>query len=129
MDSWPENHLMAMKHGGNENCSAFLQKYDANSANLKEKYESCAAELYRQVLQARIAGTPEPTKLPERKKEERTTTTRPVKKMEGFGSTPHPSIMEKERKQENKKKAILVGASSAAMALGAVAISFASKKR
>eukprot|EP00980_Cylindrotheca_fusiformis_P016229 scaffold4825_cov132-Cylindrotheca_fusiformis.AAC.6 len=135
MDSFPENHLEAMRHGGNQNCNDFLAKYDvvvdaptSLASTIREKYQSPAAELYRQVLQARIAGTPEPTELPERKEEETEEQQQPMRKMQGFGSSPHPSELEDSNKKK-KKKAFLVGASSAAMAIGAVAIGLASRKR
>ena len=58
---------------------------DFDKKTIRERYDSPHAELYKNVLDARIAGKPEPTELPERKKP--TTTTMP-KKMEGFGSSP-----------------------------------------
>jgi hypothetical protein len=126
-----------MRHGGNQKCCEFLERHyhDDNSTTsttpnttpltttIREKYESPAAELYRQVLQARMAGTPEPTEIPPKRPKEDTTN----KKMQGFGSSPHPSEMEEGNKK--KRAAILVGASSAAMAVGAIAIALASKKR
>jgi hypothetical protein len=72
-----------------------------------------------------MAGTPEPTELPPKRHKEETKSMN--KKMQGFGSSPHPSEMEKRDKK--KRAAILVGASSAAMAVGAIAIALASKKR
>jgi hypothetical protein len=72
-----------------------------------------------------MAGTPEPTELPPKRPKKDTKVMN--KKMQGFGSSPHPSEMEEGNKK--KRAAILVGASSAAMAVGAIAIALASKKR
>ena len=110
-----------MKTGGNVQCQAFLGKWgvnvDLDRSKIKERYESQAAELYREVLKARIEGRPEPTELPERKE-----ATKPAMKakMEGFGSSPHPSNAPK--KNGNNKAAIIAGVSSAVIAVGAVAI-------
>jgi ADP-ribosylation factor GTPase-activating protein 1 len=131
LDSWPNHHLEAMRHGGNQKCCEFLESTTTTTTTttptttIREKYESPAAELYRQVLQARMAGTPEPTELPPKRRTEDTKVMN--KKMQGFGSSPHPSEMEEGNKK--KRAAILVGASSAAMAVGAIAIALASKKR
>lgn len=121
MDAWPDKHLQVMKTGGNAQCRAFLEKWgvnvDLDRSKIKERYESPAAELYREVLKARIEGRPEPTELPKNKEP-----TEPVMKakMEGFGSSPHPSNAP--RRPRDKRAAIIAGVSSAVLAVGAVAI-------
>lgn len=92
-----------MKKGGNEQCKEFLKRYgmdDFDKKSIRERYDSPQAELYKKVLDARIAGTPEPTELP--KREEKPVASVP-KKMEGFGSSPPPP-------QEQGKKATKYGA-------------------
>jgi hypothetical protein len=84
MDAWKDKEIALMKAGGNAQCLEFLRTHglvetknsgnsdDATTSNLdlplrtvpaKQKYDSPAAELYRQVLLARIEGRPEPTEL------------------------------------------------------------------
>lgn len=91
MDSWSEGQVERMKAGGNEQCQDFFKKYgmeDFDQKTIKERYDSRQGDLYKSVLDARIAGTPEPTELPERTK----TVSNPnhKRKMEGFGSSPPP---------------------------------------
>ena len=65
MDSWNPKQLLLMKAGGNAKCAAFLsQKGVPATMPIKQKYESPAAQLYKEVLRARVEGTPEPTELP-----------------------------------------------------------------
>lgn len=65
MDSWNPKQLLLMKAGGNAKCAAFLsQKGVPATTPIKQKYESPAAQLYKEVLRARVEGTPEPTELP-----------------------------------------------------------------
>lgn len=127
MDAWPEKHLEIMKTGGNAQCRAFLQKWGVNvdfdRSQIKERYESPAAELYREVLKARIEGLPEPTELPERKEPTQAVT---KERMQGFGSSPHPSNAPK--KPRNNRAKLIAGVSSAVIAVGAVAIQM-NKKR
>lgn len=57
--------LNLMKAGGNAKCAAFLkQKGIDSSVPIKQKYESPAAQLYKEILKARVEGRPEPTELP-----------------------------------------------------------------
>mmetsp|Transcript_18917 Transcript_18917/g.46869 ORF Transcript_18917/g.46869 Transcript_18917/m.46869 type:complete len:198 (+) Transcript_18917:117-710(+) len=131
MDAWSEKQLQVMKSGGNAQCRAFLQKWGVNvdydRSKIKERYESPAAELYREVLKARIEGRPEPTELPEQKE---AANAAPMKmKMEGFGSTPHPSTLPKKKKKKFSKKAIIAGVASAAIGVGAVAIQLSKNNR
>lgn len=54
-----------MKSGGNAACNAFLQQHGiAPRTPIKQKYESPAAQLYKEKLKARVEGRPEPTELP-----------------------------------------------------------------
>lgn len=53
-----------MKKGGNENCNAYLQKNGIGPRTpIKQKYESDVAQLYKEILKARVEGLPEPTVL------------------------------------------------------------------
>jgi len=91
MDSWEPAHIVRMKYGGNQQCRDFLETHgiDFDNSSIRQRYDCPAAELYKQVLSARIAGTPEPTQLPTTTNN--TTNTKSVsKKMEGFGSSPPP---------------------------------------
>ena len=57
--------LNLMKAGGNAKCAAFLkQKGIDASSPIKQKYESTPAQLYKEILKARVEGRPEPTELP-----------------------------------------------------------------
>ena len=54
-----------MKAGGNSKCNQYLQQKGIGPRTpIKQKYESPAAQLYKQVLKARVEGRPEPTQLP-----------------------------------------------------------------
>lgn len=65
MDSWPEKQLKIMKLGGNQACNAYLAKHGVpKNTPIKQKYESPAAQLYKEILKARCEGRPEPTQLP-----------------------------------------------------------------
>lgn len=65
MDSWTDAQLAIMKGGGNEKCNQYLKSKGIDPrAPIKQKYESDAAQLYKEVLKARIEGRPEPTTLP-----------------------------------------------------------------
>ena len=92
MDSWTEDQVERMKRGGNQQCKDFLISkgmVDFDSKSIREKYDSPAADLYKSVLDARIAGTPEPTELPVRTATS-TANSGVKRKMEGFGSSPPP---------------------------------------
>lgn len=114
MDSWTEKQLALMKAGGNQKCKDFLSKYGINftSASIKEKYDCPPAELYRQVLKARVEGRTEPTELPKpnlrSEEEEKAWANRP---MQGFGSDPSPR--ENEQRRQRRMIAIGVGVGSA----------------
>ena len=65
MDSWTEKQLALMKNGGNKKFNDYLKSkgIDPNTP-VKAKYESDAAQLYKEILKARVEGRPEPTSLP-----------------------------------------------------------------
>jgi len=107
MDSWTPQQMELMKRGGNDRCNQFLQAHGVaqvmaggDREAVRQKYDSPAAELYKQVLKAQVEGRPVPTELPKREKEPQqsssatTTTTSatvaPRRRMEGFGSSPLP---------------------------------------
>lgn len=57
MDSWTPQQLSIMKLGGNQNCQAYLSsKGILPSTPIKAKYESDAAQLYKEILKARSEG-------------------------------------------------------------------------
>ena len=65
MDSWTDKQLALMKAGGNDKCNAYLKKHGIDARTpIKQKYESPVAQLYKEVLKARVEGRPEPTELP-----------------------------------------------------------------
>uniref|UniRef100_A0A7S3P2L1 Arf-GAP domain-containing protein n=1 Tax=Amphora coffeiformis TaxID=265554 RepID=A0A7S3P2L1_9STRA len=65
MDSWTDKQLALMKNGGNNKCNDYLKKHGIDARTpIKQKYESSAAQLYKEVLKARVEGRPEPTELP-----------------------------------------------------------------
>ena len=67
MDSWTPAQLALMKAGGNGRCASFLKSHgmdDVAATPIKPKYESPAAQLYKEVLRARAEGRPVPTELP-----------------------------------------------------------------
>ena len=69
MDAWSDEHLQRMKEGGNAQWNAFYHhhqqpQHDQNGDEPQERYNSSAAELYKQVLQAKIDGKPLPAALP-----------------------------------------------------------------
>jgi ADP-ribosylation factor GTPase-activating protein 1 len=65
MDSWTDKQLALMKKGGNAACNDYLKARGIDARTpIKAKYESDAAQLYKEVLKARVEGRPEPTALP-----------------------------------------------------------------
>ena len=97
MDSWTEKQIHLMRLGGNDRRNDFLKSHGVECDSIQEirlrirtKYDSPAAELYKQVLKAELEGRPVPTELP---KATRTENHRaPHRTMEGFGSTPPPPV-------------------------------------
>ena len=68
MDSWTDTQLALMKRGGNDACNNYLKAKGIDPRTpIKAKYESDAAQLYKEVLKARVEGRPEPTTLPQPK--------------------------------------------------------------
>mmetsp|Transcript_13932 Transcript_13932/g.39637 ORF Transcript_13932/g.39637 Transcript_13932/m.39637 type:complete len:507 (-) Transcript_13932:2705-4225(-) len=68
MDSWSDKQLALMKNGGNDKCNNYLKQRGIDARTpIKQKYESDVAQLYKEVLKARVEGRPEPTKLPPKK--------------------------------------------------------------
>lgn len=95
MDNWTEKQMKLMKAGGNQQCREFLKQkgISVETATVREKYDSAAAQLYKKVLLARIEGKPEPNELPKYTSSSSATNadTRLPRRMEGFGSSPPPS--------------------------------------
>lgn len=68
MDSWTDKQLALMKNGGNDKCNEYLKRNGIDARTpIKQKYESPVAQLYKEVLKARVEGRPEPTELPKPK--------------------------------------------------------------
>lgn len=88
--------MKRMKQGGNQQYKDFFNKHnnsatskDFEARSIRERYDCPAAELYKDVLTAKIEGKPEPTELPAAKMAS-PTAGGAKKKMEGFGSSPPP---------------------------------------
>jgi len=69
MDSWTADQIKLMRMSGNEKFNNFLAQYDAlakqgGRTNINNKYNSPAASLYKDRLEAELAGRPLPTQLP-----------------------------------------------------------------
>jgi len=63
MDSWTDQQLALMKNGGNDQCNEYLRMHGIHPRTpIKEKYESAAAQMYKEILKALIEGRPEPIK-------------------------------------------------------------------
>lgn len=68
MDSWSDKQMALMKGGGNAACNNYLKERGIDARTpIREKYDNDHAQLYKEVLKARIAGLPEPTVLPPKK--------------------------------------------------------------
>jgi len=95
MDSWSGDQIERMKRGGNQQCKDFLREHgmvDLDNKSIRERYDSPAAQLYKGVLDARIAGRPEPTELPSNTNSSNNGSSSIAnRKMEGFGSSSPPS--------------------------------------
>jgi hypothetical protein len=105
-----------MQVGGNISCLEFLASHgiDVNHVrSIRARYDTPAADLYQQVLKAKVDGTlPIPTKLPPKREPKKKMTSQ---QMTGFGSSAHP----REVRKENRKKLAVVG--SALVSVAAVA--------
>lgn len=65
MDSWSERQISMMRTGGNSKCNAFLGQHGVTKeTSIATKYNSPAAQLYRDRLLAEVEGRPLPTELP-----------------------------------------------------------------
>lgn len=60
MDTWKEKQLKSMELGGNSRLKALLDKYGLAKMSIPEKYNSQAAQYYREHLKALVEGTPDP---------------------------------------------------------------------
>lgn len=108
MDKWTDQQIKLMKAGGNQPCNEFLERHGvSDSCSIREKYTSPAAELYKQVLLARVEGRPEPTELPKVIEQKSDFS----KKMQGFGSGPPPG---KPKKHSRLKKVAMAAVPVAA---------------
>eukprot|EP00884_Botryococcus_braunii_P022600 jgi/Botrbrau1/9023/Bobra.0376s0001.1 len=59
MDSWSADQLKRMQLGGNDALNSFFLKYGVEkTVDIKEKYNSKAAEIYRDKIRAEIEGRP-----------------------------------------------------------------------
>jgi len=152
MDSWTDDQTKKMKlAGGNNACKRFLSKHhgtDIDELSIKEKYDSPPGQLYQQVLKARMEGKPEPTELPEITKENENQNEtnydairstgekgggavgKAMKPMEGFGSSPHPSEIEKPKMKRvgSRSRKMILGAGAAVVG-GIAAFSMAIGKK
>lgn len=117
MDRWTDKHIKLMKVGGNKQLNDFLSEHQVKTeeTTAKEKYDNPAAELYRQKLDARVEGRLEPTELPK----ENVRQEKPLKKMEGFGSSPSPPPQQDSHTGRN----VAIGAVVAVVGLGAWLVS------
>jgi hypothetical protein len=65
MDSWTDKQMKLMKMGGNKKCNDYLKAKGIDPRTpVKAKYEADEAQLYKEILKARVEGRPEPTSLP-----------------------------------------------------------------
>lgn len=59
MDAWSQDQLKKMQLGGNDKMNDFFGKYGiSKNTDIKEKYNSTAAEIYRDKLRADVDGRP-----------------------------------------------------------------------
>mmetsp|Transcript_14382 Transcript_14382/g.21412 ORF Transcript_14382/g.21412 Transcript_14382/m.21412 type:complete len:455 (+) Transcript_14382:223-1587(+) len=67
MDAWTPAQMKIMRAGGNDKCNNYLKAKGINvsggSSSIRQKYDTDAAALYKEVLKARADGKPEPTEL------------------------------------------------------------------
>jgi ADP-ribosylation factor GTPase-activating protein 1 len=133
MDSWTDKQIQLMRQGGNQRCNDFLRSHGIHTISVKEdeedvdkkrqtiirdKYDSAAADLYKEVLKAELEGRPVPTALPER----------PVRAdwssrpMVGFGSAPPPSSSPRRERRHPVRIAAQVCACIAVPAVAAAAV-------
>jgi ADP-ribosylation factor GTPase-activating protein 1 len=88
MDSWTDQQLALMKNGGNDKCNDYLKRHGiAANTPIKQKYDNDVAQLYKEVLKARVEGRPEPTELPKPKPRQPYKPSPASGGMTGMGST------------------------------------------
>jgi ADP-ribosylation factor GTPase-activating protein 1 len=93
MDSWAEKQLAMMKTGGNKKLNDYLKSRGIDAGTpIKAKYESEAAQLYKEILKARVEGRPEPTSLPTKSASAPSSMNRP---MSAAGGGRDPNGMER----------------------------------
>lgn len=64
MDSWTPDQIKLMKLGGNQQCNQFLLDhgdFDPYTTSIREKYDNPIAQLYKEILKARLSGSSEPS--------------------------------------------------------------------
>mmetsp|Transcript_17170 Transcript_17170/g.25422 ORF Transcript_17170/g.25422 Transcript_17170/m.25422 type:complete len:415 (-) Transcript_17170:59-1303(-) len=67
MDSWTDRQIEMMRNGGNDKLIGWFKDHGfSNADTIARKYNSPAAELYKQRLLAIIEGRPLPTELPKK---------------------------------------------------------------
>jgi len=87
MDSWTEKQLKIMKAGGNKKCNDYIKSKGIDPKSpIKPKYESDSAQLYKEILKARVEGRPEPTSLPPPRNKRMAAPSSAPANMGGFGS-------------------------------------------
>lgn len=128
------------KKSNNSSCSCSSSK--TRRQVIQQKYDSPQGHFYQQVLTARLEGIPEPTQMPPlvptttpptnskytaiRGGGKNTKKTQP-RKMEGFGSSPHPSEFKKSRRRRASKKKTILGVAGAAALLGGIVVALKKK--
>jgi ADP-ribosylation factor GTPase-activating protein 1 len=84
MDSWTEKQMALMTGGGNNKCNQYLQSKGIGPRTpIKQKYENDHAQLYKEILKARVEGRPEPTSLPQKSASAPPSMNRPMGNMSG----------------------------------------------
>lgn len=88
--------MAIMKGGGNDKCNQYLKSKGIDPrAPIKQKYESDAAQLYKEILKARVEGRPEPTSLPQKAQKPSSAASSMSRPMGGVGGGGDPNGMER----------------------------------
>jgi Putative GTPase activating protein for Arf len=125
MDAWTEAQVAKMKCGGNQRCREFLKSHGINmsysmvnggtcTTSFKDRYDTPAAQLYQQVIKARVAGLPEPTELPPPRPQPSSSATA-KQPMTGFGSAPPPSSHSNSKAASRRRTAMAGALTGAAL--------------
>lgn len=61
MDTWSEKQKAMMQAGGNEAFKKFAIAQQIDGMNIRDKYNTVAAEYYRNMIKAKVEGTPMPS--------------------------------------------------------------------